>query len=39
MEKTGLKGYVYNLSVDYNITDTINIININKYLMKQHNKK
>ena len=28
-----------NFSVDYNIIDNINIINIHKYLMKRHNVK
>ena len=36
-KKTGLNGYVYDFSVDYNI-DTNNIINIFKYLMKKHIK-
>ena len=31
---TGLSGYVYEFSVDYNIIDTSNIINIYKNLMK-----
>ena len=34
MKKTGRNGYVYDFSVDYNIIDTSNIIDINKYLMK-----
>ena len=34
MKRTGLNGYEYDFSVDYNITDKSNIININKYLMK-----
>ena len=34
MKKAGLKGYVYKISVDYNIIDTSNNINIHKYLMK-----
>ena len=29
----------YKFSVDYNIIDTSNIINIHKYLMKKHNIK
>ena len=28
MRKTGLNGYVYNFSVDYNIIDMSDIINI-----------
>ena len=30
---------VYNFSVDYNIIDTVNIINIHKYLRKKHDIK
>ena len=37
MKKTGLNGYVYDFSVDYNIIGTSNIINIHKYLMKKLN--
>ena len=36
MKKTGLSGYVCNFSVDYNIVDTSNVINIHKYLMKKY---
>ena len=36
MIKTGLNGIVYDFSVDYDVIDTINIINIHKYLMKKH---
>ena len=39
MKKTGLNGYVYNFSVDYNIIDTSNIIDIHKYLKKKHDIK
>ena len=35
MKKTRLNGYVYKFSVDYDIIDTSNIINIHKYLMKK----
>ena len=35
MKKSGLNGYVYEFSADYNIIDTSNIINIHKYLMKK----
>ena len=35
MKKTGLNGYVYDISVGYNIINTSNIINIYKYLMKK----
>ena len=36
MKKTGVNGYVYTFSVDYNIIDTENIFNIQKHLMKKH---
>ena len=39
MKKTGLNGYVYDFTVDYNTIDTSNIINIDEYLMKKHNTK
>ena len=39
MKKTGLNGYVHEFSLDYNIIDTSNIINIYKYLMKMHDIK
>ena len=39
MKKTGLNIYVYGFSVDYNIIDTSNIINIHKYLMKNYDVK
>ena len=38
-KKKKLNGYVYEFSVDYNIIDTSNIINIHKYLMKKHGTK
>ena len=38
-KKTGLNGYVYEFSVDYNIIDTSNIIDIHKYLTKKHDIK
>ena len=38
-EKTGLNGCVYEFSVDYNIIDTSNIVNIHKYLLKKQNIK
>ena len=37
--KTGLNGYVYEFSVDYNIINTSNIIDIHKYLIKKHDIK
>ena len=33
MKQTGLTGYVYEFSVDYNIADTSNIIGIHKNLI------
>ena len=36
MIKTGLSGFEYNFSVDYNIIDSSNIINIQKYLKKKN---
>ena len=39
MKKTGLNKYVYEISVDYNIINTSNIIDINKYLMKKYDIK
>ena len=38
-KKTGLCIYVYDLSVDYNITDNSNIINIHKYVTEKKKKK
>ena len=37
--KTGSNGYGYKFSVDYNIIDNGNIINIHKYLTKKHDIK
>ena len=34
-KKTGLNGYAYEFSVDYNIIKTSIIIDINNYLMKK----
>ena len=39
MEITGLNGYVFEFSVEYNTIDTSNIIDIHKYLMKKHDVK
>ena len=36
MKKTGFNGYVYDFSVDYNITDADDIKDIQKYLMKKN---
>ena len=40
MKKTGLKGSVQLFSVDFNLIDTNDILDIHKYLMKktQHKK-
>ena len=38
-KKTGLNGYVYDFSVNYNASDTSNIIDIHKYLMKRYDIK
>ena len=37
MKDTGLNGYVYDFSVDYNATDVDDIKDIHKYLMKKNN--
>ena len=37
MKDTGLNGYVYDFSVDYNATDVADIKDIHKYLIKKHN--
>ena len=34
IKKTGFTGYVYDFSVDYNVTDVDDIKDIHKYLMK-----
>ena len=39
MKKTALNIDVYHFSVDYNIINTSNIIDIHKYLMKKHDTK
>ena len=36
MKKTGFSGYIYDLSVDYNVTDVDDIKDIHKYLMKKN---
>ena len=35
MKKTGLNGYVYDFSVDYDATNVYDIVDIHKYLMKK----
>ena len=37
MKDTGLNGYVYNFSVDYDATDADDIKDLHKYLMKKNN--
>ena len=37
MKRTGLNGYVYDFSVDYDPTTVDNIKDIHKYLMKKNN--
>ena len=36
---TGLNGYVYDFSIDYNAFAVDNILDIHKHLMKKHNIK
>ena len=36
-EKTGLNGYVYDFSVDYDAIAVDDILDIHKYLMKKNN--
>ena len=36
VRKTGLKGYVYDFSVDYNAIAAADILDIRKYLMKKN---
>ena len=36
IKKTGFTGYVYDFSVDYNVTDVDDIKDIHKYLMKKN---
>ena len=36
MKKTGLNGYVYNFSADYDAIATDNSLDIHKYLMKKN---
>ena len=39
IKEAGLNRYVYEFSVDHNIIDTANIIDIHKCLMKKHDIK
>ena len=35
MKKTGFNGYVYDFSVNYDATDIVDILKIDKYLMRK----
>ena len=37
MKRTGINGYVYDFSVDYDATAVGDILDIHKYLMKKNN--
>ena len=37
MKKTGLNGYIYNFSADYDVIAVDDILHVNKYLMKKNN--
>ena len=39
MKSPWLNGNCYDFSADYNISDTSNIIDIHRYLMKKHDIK
>ena len=39
MKQTGLNGYVYDFSVDFESIDCDDILNIHKYLMNNNNLK
>ena len=39
LKKTGLNGYIYDVSVDYNAIAVDDILDIHKYLMKKHDIK
>ena len=39
MKKTGLNGYVYDFSVDYDSIAVDDMLDIRKYLMKKHDIK
>ena len=39
MKKTGLNRHIFDFSVDFDIFDTSNILDIHKYLMKKHDIK
>ena len=37
MKKNGLNGYVYDFSVDYDVIEVDDILDIHNYLMKKNN--
>ena len=39
MNNTGLDGYVYDFSVDYNAIKTDNVLDVHKYLMEKNSIK
>ena len=39
MKKTGLNGYVYDFSVDYNAIAVDDVLDIRKYFIKKHSTK
>ena len=39
MKKTGLNGYLYDFSVDYDAITVDDILDIHKYLIKRHSVK
>ena len=39
MKKTGLYGYVYDISVDYDTTSVDDMLDIHKHFMKKHDIK
>ena len=39
MKKTGLNGYIYDFSVDYDAVSVGDILDIHKYLMEKNNIK
>ena len=39
MKNTGLNGYVYDFSVDYDAIAVNDILDIHKYLIKRHDMK
>ena len=39
MKKTGLNGYVYDLSIDYDVIAVDDILDIHKYFIKKNGMK